>query len=142
MHVLAIDYTNVEAMTLISEQNYAGAIEVMNAADATFDSGGRRSYLQGYALFKNGAAEKAAAHFEEARVRMHDLTFPYFGDPVLYVQSVFFQAEVAFARGEAEAAGGFYKEFLGFWGNAAWELQAVDRARQNVKTLSGIPNDS
>jgi hypothetical protein len=141
MHVLGIDYTNVEAMTLIREGNFTGALEVMSAADATFDAGGRRPYLQGYASFENGAAEQAAAYFETARVRMHDLTFPYFGDPVLYVQSVFFQAEVAFARGEADAADGFYKEFLGFWESAVWEIQAVDRARQNVDTLSGIPTD-
>jgi tetratricopeptide (TPR) repeat protein len=141
MHVLGIDLTNVEAMALIREQDFAGALDVMGAAEATYDDAGRRAYLQGYASFESGAAEQAAAYFETARTRMHDLTFPYFGDSVLFVQSVFFQAEVAFARGEALEASEYYREFLGFWEDAVWELQAVERARQNLETLSGIPTD-
>ena len=142
MHVLEMDYTNIEALTLISEKDFAGAIDIMNAAGSSYDSGGRRAYLKGYASFESGAAEQAAAYFEMARARMHDLEFPYLSDPVLHVQAVFFQAEVAFARGEAEAASGYYAEFLEMWGGAVWDLQAVDRARQNLDTLSGVPTDS
>ena len=99
----------------------------------------RRAYLMGFAAFEKGDAEQAAASFGEARQRFHALEFPYHGDPVLYVQSSFYLAEATLARGEREEAKRHYEEFLGMWGGTRWKLQAVDRAREKLATLSESP---
>jgi hypothetical protein len=78
----------------------------------------------------------------EARASMRRLEYPYHGDPVLYVQSFFFSAEAALARGEGEEAGAYYEDFLGFWGDSDWEIQAVTRARAKLETLVSSPSPS
>jgi pentatricopeptide repeat protein len=136
MRWLEIDYTDLYALSLIREENYAGALALMDAAAPALAERGRRSYLRGYALFENGAAESAADMLSSARVSMRRLEFPYHGDPVLYVQSFFFSGEAALARGETEDAVGYYEDFLSYWGDADWDLQAVGRARVKLETLS------
>ena len=137
MRTLGIDYVDFQALTMIKEENFSGAVDLLENAPKTGPSGGRRDYLRGYASFENGGAEQAAVYFERARSRLHSLEFPYHSDPVLYVQSVFFLAETAIARGESEAAVRFYTEFLGLWGDPDWDVKAVDRARDKLETLSG-----
>ena len=136
MRWLEIDYTDLYALSLLREENYAGALALMDAAAPAVAERGRRSYLKGYALFENGAAESAADMLSSARVSMRRLEFPYHGDPVLYVQSFFFSGEAALARGETEDAVGYYEDFLSYWGDADWDLQAVARARVKLETLS------
>ncbi len=136
MRALEIDYVDIQALTMIKEENYAGAVDLLEKAPGTNLSRGRRDYLRGYAAFENGAAEEAAASFQRARSRLHSLEFPYHSDPVLYVQSVFFLAETAVARGAGEEAVRYYTEFLDWWGDPDWDLNAVDRARNKLKTLS------
>ena len=142
MRWLGIDYTDLYALSLIREENYAGAIELIDAAAPDAVESGRRAYLKGYALFENGAAERAAEMLSEARASMRRLEYPYHGDPVLYVQSFFFSAEAALARGEGEEAGAYYEDFLGFWGDSDWEIQAVTRARAKLETLVSSPSPS
>jgi hypothetical protein len=66
---------------------------------------------------------------------MYGLEFPGHGDPVLYIQSLFFLAESDLARGGHAAARGSYEAFLGYWGEAAWDLEAVTRARKKIEAL-------
>ena len=139
MRILGIDFTDVYALSLIKEENFTGALEIMAEADKDNRGGGRRAYLKGYASFENGDAERAADYFKEARTRLRSIEFPYHSDPVLNVQSVFFLAETALARGESEEAARFYTDFLDMWGEADWELQAVERARRKLETLSSTP---
>jgi tetratricopeptide (TPR) repeat protein len=139
MSWLHMDYTEVYALSLIQEEDYAGALSLMGAAGLPGGSAGRRAYLEGFAHFENGAAERAAVLLARARASMRALEFPYHGDPVLYVQSIFYSAEAALARGEAGEAQRFYNEFLGLWGEPDWELQAVARAKAKLETLSVAP---
>jgi tetratricopeptide (TPR) repeat protein len=66
----------------------------------------------------------------------HGIEFPFHRDPVLYVQSIFYLAEASLARGELDAARQRYAEFLSYWGDAEWELPAVDRARLKLEELT------
>ncbi|UCH83375.1 MAG: hypothetical protein JSW50_13090 [Candidatus Latescibacterota bacterium] len=136
MKALRLDYVDIQALTMIKEKDFAGAVDLLDKAPQPSISGGRRDYLMGYATFENGGAEQAAVHFERARSRLHGLEFPFHSDPVLYVQSVFFLAEAAVARGESADAIQFYTEFLGLWGNPDWEVKAVERAKNKLETLS------
>jgi tetratricopeptide (TPR) repeat protein len=136
---LGIDYTDVYALSLIQEEDYAGALSLMEAAGFSGRSAGRRAYLEGFAHFENGAAERAAVLLAKARASMRTPEFPYHGDPVLYVQSIFYSAEAALARGESAEAQRYYGEFLDLWGESDWELQAVSRARSKLETLSAVP---
>lgn len=139
IRLLAVDLTGFRALTYIQENDYSGALAVLNESDVPGETGTRRSYLKGYALFQNGQAESAVSFFEETRFRFHGLIFPYHGDPVLYVQSVFYLAEAALARGDVGEARSEYEEFLAFWGDADWELQAVNRAREKLEALTPEP---
>jgi tetratricopeptide (TPR) repeat protein len=135
MRSLSMDYADFEALAFIQRNDYQKALEVLDAS--TRDAGGtRRAYLKGYALFQNGEAEQAAGFLQQTRSRLYSVVFPYHSDPVLFVQSVFFLGEVALARGESEQAQIHYRDFLEYWGDADWELQAVDRARTRLETLS------
>ena len=62
--------------------------------------------------------------------------FPYRGDPVLYAQASFYAAECALAAGDTEAARVGYEAFLGEWGDAAWELRAVGRAKEKLEGMT------
>jgi hypothetical protein len=53
------------------------------------------------------------------------------------VQSLFFLAETDFARGNQTAARASYETFLGYWGEATWELEAVERAQRKLEALGG-----
>ena len=139
MRMLAIDLPDAEALTLVQGRQYSQAIAVLEAANEPSRVGSRRPYLMGFATFETGDAEAAGRHFDRARLQLQTLDFPYHGDPILYVQSVFFQAETALARGEAELARDYYEEFLTLWGEAEWQLGAVDRARQKLTQLLPAP---
>jgi tetratricopeptide (TPR) repeat protein len=139
MRRLDVDFTSVYALSLIQEKDFAGALALIDAADPAGDSVGRRAYLTAYAHFEMGGAERAAELLATARTHAHRLEFPYHGDPVMYVQTVFFSAEAAFARGESQEAEQYYREFLDLWGSADWELQAVNRAREKLESLTSNP---
>ena len=135
---LAMDVADIRALTFIQENNFSGALDILDAAGATAEST-RRVYLKGFALFRNGKAEEAAGLFRQARLRLHGLVFPYHGDPILYAQAIFFLAETALARGESNEARRHYVAFLDLWGETDWELQAVGRARDKLEALQPAP---
>jgi len=135
MRALSLDYVDFEALALIQEKKFQKALNVLGTA--SHDPGGtRRVYLTGYAMFQTGDAEGAMAFFKQTRSRLYGVVFPYHSDPVLFVQSMFFLAEAALARGESELAQVHYGEFLRYWGESDWDLQAVQRARAKLETLS------
>jgi tetratricopeptide (TPR) repeat protein len=135
MRSLSLDHADIEALAFIQEKNFTQALSVLETS-AQNAAGARRAYLTGYALFQNGDAEGAVDFFERARLSLYDIVFPYHSDPVLHVQSIFFLAEAALARGESDKAQEYYRDFVSCWGDSDWDLQAVDRARRKLETLS------
>jgi hypothetical protein len=97
----------------------------------------QRRFLIGYAAFQSGHAEQASTAFADVRRAMYGLEFPYHGDPVLYVQSYFYRAEAQLAGGQHDAARDNYAAFIRYWGDAAWDLDAITRAREKLKALGG-----
>ena len=95
-----------------------------------------RSFFRGYVSFRVGEAEDAAEAFTEARKRFFCAEFPYRGDPVLYVQSLFYLGETALATGDEPAAVSHYRSFLDYWETADWNIQAVERAREKLENLT------
>jgi hypothetical protein len=137
---LSIDTTELSALVEIGQEHQQDALARLNgegrediAIDA--DSGERHSFLVGYAAFQSGDAETAASAFESVRRRLYGLEFPYHGNPVLFVQSFFFRGEAELARGAHDAARENYTAFTNYWGEAAWDLDAVARARQKLDAL-------
>lgn len=139
MKHLNIDYTGVYALSLIQERDFAGALSMIDAAAPDGGRVGWRTYLAAYASFEMGAAETAAELFAKARAQRHNIEFPYESDPVMYVQSLFFSAEAALARGESGDAKRYYGEFLDLWGETDWDLQAISRAREKIEALAATP---
>ena len=139
--VLSVDATELAALTEIGESRFRAALHSLEVgkADAPHSESGssRRAFLRAYALFESGDAEKATGGFTEARDAHYTIEFPYHSDPVLYVQAIFYLAECALAVGnEARAIEG-YDAFLESWGEAAWELRAIERARKKLQSLDG-----
>ncbi len=138
-HRLSLDVTELTALARITEQRQTDALAVLAAAPpgsaVLAGSDARRTFLTGFAAFESGDAETAAASFTAARQRLFGLEFPYHGDPVLYVQALFFLGESDVARGNQKEASASYEAFVGCWGDAAWDLEAVARARRRLATL-------
>lgn len=128
------DVSDLRAMTYVRDNDFDTALKVLRAAPASGHM--RRAYLTGFALFQSGEAEAAAIHFGAVSKRLHGLVFPFRTDPVLYVQTHFFLAETALASGETEIAQENYARFLDFWGDADWDLEAINRAREKLQNLS------
>ena len=97
----------------------------------------RRTFLSGLAAFDVGDAEGATAAFTDARRRLYGVEFPYHGDPVVYVQALFYLAEAELAHGNHAAAQAEYQEFLALWEDATWKLDAVDRAHRSLEAIGG-----
>ncbi len=140
--VMSLDAAELTALADIGQQRQQEALALLTAdstaAAVNAGAGARRTFLSGYAEFETGNAEGAAAAFGQVRARLYGPEFPYHGDPVLHVQSMFFMAESELARGNSEAALSSYQAFVGHWGNAAWDLEAVARARQKVEALGSM----
>ncbi|HEX5131573.1 MAG TPA: hypothetical protein VFX92_03700 [Candidatus Krumholzibacteria bacterium] len=139
--VLSVDAVEINALADIGQQRQKEALDRL-ASDSLGVAVGpreqsRRDFLTGYAAFESGDAEAAARSFAAVHERLYGPEFPYHGDPVLFVQSMFFMAESDLARGNQAAARGSYQSFVGFWGNAAWDLDALSRARQKIEALGG-----
>ncbi|HET6347917.1 MAG TPA: hypothetical protein VFH88_02440 [Candidatus Krumholzibacteria bacterium] len=137
---LALDPTELVALSEIAQEKQGDALDRLMRDEkdrAAVDAGAaqRRDFFAGYAAFQSGNAEAAIVNFEDGARRFYGVEFPYHGDPVLYVQSYFYRAEAQLAGGRHAAARESYTTFLGYWGEAAWDLDAVARARQKLKTL-------
>ncbi len=140
--VLAIDGTELGALTDIGQGHFREALAALEgtSAEAPVSSVGgasRRAFLRGYALFESGDAELARGAFAQVRESFYTIEFPYRGDPVLYVQGLFYLAECALAGGNEAEAIKDYKAFIDVWGDAMWELRAVERAREKLRSLEG-----
>ena len=140
---LSLDVTDLSARVALGEQRQREAVVLLeeNAKEATAVAAGafeRRTFLSGYASFESGDAEAAAAAFSDVHRRLYGVEFPYHGDPVVYVQSLFFLAETDLARGNQVAARASYEAFLGYWGDTTWKLEAVERSRKKLEALGGV----
>jgi tetratricopeptide (TPR) repeat protein len=141
--LLSLDPVELNALAEIGQQRQKQALAILASDDVTAAVGpgaaGRRGFLTGYAAFESGDAERATAAFVGVEQRLYGPEFPYHGDPVLFVQSVFFLAESNIARGDQSTARSNYLRFLDYWGDAAWDLDAVTRARQKIEALGDVP---
>jgi len=124
----------------VDERDLNGLLQIRNrpgngrsAGDR--DEGGRARFFEGYGAFERGDAEVAAAAFTAVRTWFYGLDFPYRGDPVLFVQSLFYLGECSLASGVEDAAQAHYEAFLGQWGDTGWDLVAVARAREKLESL-------
>jgi hypothetical protein len=140
--VMTLDVTELTALADIGQQRQQDALALL-AAESTrvavaAGAHSRRVFLTGYAAFETGDAERAAAAFADVGTRSCAPEFPYHGDPVLKVQSMFFLAESDLARGKRVDAEASYAAFMSYWGDASWELEAVTRARKKMEALGGM----
>jgi len=137
--VLSLDRIELLALTHVAAGEFDAALSLLsdNGVGVAAGATERRSFLRGYASFENGDAEGAGRWFEDARAHLFGVEFPYHGDPVLAVQSLFFLAESDIASGDEAAARAYYTSFLGYWGKADWELPAVARARERLAGPAG-----
>jgi tetratricopeptide (TPR) repeat protein len=139
--VMGMDYAELSALTSIAAGRSDQAAALVESGTAVAAGvAARRAFLQGYAAFESGDAEAARKAFSAARAGVFGVEFPYRGDPVLAVQSLFFIAEAAIAALDKDAARTHYSEFLGCWADADWDLPAVARARDKLSNLSAAPD--
>lgn len=139
---LSIDVTELGALADIAQEKQLEALEQLlrdEKEHAVVGAGAveRRAFVAGYAAFQSGQAERAMRAFSDVRRSLYGLEFPYHGDPVLYVQSFFYRGEAQLASGQHDAARESYATFIRYWGEAAWDLDAIARARQKLETLGG-----
>jgi tetratricopeptide (TPR) repeat protein len=136
---LSIDVTELGALAEVGMHREEKALSMLGEAKtdlpAVAGSAERRRFLSGYAAFEAGNAELAASSFAAVGRGLFSPEFPFHGDPVLHVQSLFFHAEAELARGNREQAAEEYQSFMGHWEDADWDLDAVKRARQRMETL-------
>ncbi len=139
---LGIDLVDLRARVEIAEQRNREASTLLKeeekkAPSIAAASTERRAFLSALAAFDVGDAEGAAAAFSDSRRRLYGVEFPYHGDPVVFVQALFYLAEAELARGNRAAAQAGYQEFLALWEDATWKLDAVDRARRSLEAIGG-----
>jgi len=135
--MMSIDYTEMVALAHISVEEYDAALAMLSRDPGTgARRPGARLFLAGYAAFQSGSAEEAATAFAAVGDRLFGVEFPYHGDPVRYVRSLFYLAETSIASGDETAALAHYERFLDYWGEADWDVQAVTRAREKLESLT------
>jgi len=139
---LSLDVTELVALNDIAQEKQPQALAALSREEKDHAAvgaaaAGRRQFFIGYAAFQSGDAERATSAFASARHHLFGLEFPYHGDPVLFVQSYFYRGEAQLAGGQREAARESYATFVRYWGDAAWDLDAIARARQKLEALGG-----
>ncbi len=138
MRIMRVDYNEMKALTFIKKLDYKAAAGALSGSTCAYPYCSR-DYFLGYVMFEMGKAEEAATYFEKAAERPTAMGFPYYKDPIRYVQSMFYLGEANLARGDAEEAKHYYRRFLEHWGNSAWNLKAVSMAKDKLETLSNKP---
>jgi len=139
---LSLDVTELVALNDIAQEKQPQALAALSREEKDHAAvgaaaAGRRQFFIGYAAFQSGDAERATSAFASARHHLFGLEFPYHGDPVLFVQSYFYRGEAQLAGGQRDAARESYAAFVRYWGDAAWDLDAIARARQKLEALGG-----
>lgn len=141
MGMMSIDFTEMNALARIGTEEFSEALKILDNSKATGAFlPGSYEFLRGYAAFQNGDAEGAARAFEEVGRLLYGLEFPYHGDPVLFVRSLYYLGETRIAVGRELESIDYYRSFLNYWGEADWDIQAVTRAREKLDTLSPSPS--
>jgi tetratricopeptide (TPR) repeat protein len=135
MRLLGIDYDELLGLIYIKENKYGPAMDTLGKSLDGKRPAHSSYYFLGFAAFENGDAEQASSYFKKALEQRMNMVFPYHRDPIRYVQSLFYLGETNLATGKSKEAAKYYEKFLSYWGNAGWNLEAVARARDNLKTL-------
>ena len=78
----------------------------------------------------------ASEAFAAVGRRFYTVEFPYHGDPVRFVRSLYYLGDASLARGNEAEAVVYYGRFLDYWGDADWDVQAVARARQKLESFT------
>lgn len=134
---LSIDVVEMKALEHIGAGQHEAAIDLLSERTLTGSTkSGTRTFLEGYATFKNGDAETARGYFAKVGEHLFGTEIPYHGDPVLYVQSLFYLAETFIASGVESEAKKHYESFLDHWGGADWDIQATNRAREKLQNMT------
>jgi len=140
---LGLDTIELSALARIGRSDYERASALLNTDDqsarAVTDSAApaRREFLRGYAAFEAGRAELAGAAFDSTRSLFFSTTFPYRADPVLHVQSLFYEGECALAAGRTTRARSAYSAFVRRWESSPWPIAALERAMRKLDSLQG-----
>lgn len=135
--MMSIDIVEMTALVHIGAEQYEAALGILSAQPSSAaGQTGSRMFLKGFASFDSGKAEAAAEAFSEVGQLLYGVEFPYHGDAVQYVRSLFYLGETSIARGNESEATAYYERFLGFWGDADWDVQAVSRARERLEGLN------
>lgn len=136
--VFSIDLAEMKALIHIGAEAPDTALEILarNTAVGPVNSS-TQTFLRGYAEFESGDAEAASLHFEDVKNHLFGVEFPYHGNPVLYVQSLFYLAETHIASGRESEANTHYDSFMKYWGEADWDIQAINRAREKLRNNVG-----
>ena len=138
MSMMAMDYIELVVLAHIRAEEYSAALAILSEAGGGARSG-TRDFLGGYAAFQSGGAEMASEAFAAVGSRFYTVEFPYHGDPVRFVRSLYYLGDANLARGNETEAAMYYERFLDYWGDADWDVQAVARARQKLESLTSTP---
>lgn len=137
MGMMEIDFTEMSVLARIGVEEYGEALEILEKSTATGASRpGTHEFLRGYAAFHSGDAEDAASAFTKVGRALYSLEFPYHGDAVLFVRSLYYLAETSLAAGNESEAAQHYRSFLDYWDDADWDIQAIARAREKLESLT------
>jgi tetratricopeptide (TPR) repeat protein len=139
MSMMAMDYIELVALAHIRAEDYNAALAILAQAGRGVRPG-TRDFLGGYAAFQSGGAEMATEAFAEVGRRFYTVEFPYHGDPVRFVRSLYYLGDANLARGNEAESAVYYERFLEFWGDADWDVQAVSRARQKLESFATAPS--
>jgi tetratricopeptide (TPR) repeat protein len=135
--MMSIDGVEMAALMHVGAEEYGAALGILSAQPSSVPGQtGSRMFLKGYASFDSGMAEAAEEAFSAVGQHLYCAEFPYHGDAVQYVRSVFYLGETSIARGNESEAAAHYERFLGYWGDADWDIQAVARARERLEGLA------
>ena len=135
MSMMAMDYIELVALAHIRAEEYSAALAILSAAGQGTRPGAR-DFLAGYAAFQSGGAEMASEAFAAVGSRFYTVEFPYHGDPVRFVRSLYYLGDANLARGNEAEAVVYYGRFLEYWGDADWDVQAVARARHKLESFT------
>ncbi len=138
LRAMAIDHGTTNALAYLAEGKPSEALKALaNGVPTNSDVRMSREFVRGVALYQSGDAEAAGKAFSDAHRFLFGSNYPFAGDPVLYVQSFFYQGEAALAAGRHADAAGAYQRFLSYWEDAAWDLGAIARAREKLLQVTG-----
>jgi serine/threonine protein kinase/Tfp pilus assembly protein PilF len=112
--------------------NYKEAIKYLKKAKELCRD--LNDYLHGFELGKVYLLGKNFSKAEEEFVKQMEDDNPY---PINYIKSHYYLAKAKEGLNKKKEAIAYYEEFLGYWGNADWELPEIKDAKVRLQKLRG-----